>query len=143
MIEKIALPCWIALVDDRNLRIAGQDEIAMQRMRQPAFDGAACRYHRLSDHLPAEHPLPARLRAVAAKQVHLDRFEIENGNQVDQSLGHCSAFNFLVSPGRGKASNPESGADICEIPNSRYGRALECPLEGRKTLVSPICFAQL
>src|ERR1700692_2968386 len=80
------------LVDDRNLRIARQDEIAMQRMRQPALDGAACRYHRLSDHLPAEHPLPARLRAVAPKQIHLDRLEIENGNQVNPAFGHGSAF---------------------------------------------------
>jgi len=107
------------LVDDRNLRIARQDEIAMQRMGQAAFDGAACRHHRLSDHLPTEHPLPARLRAVAAKQVHLDRLEIENGNQVNQAFGHGSAFSFLVIPGRGEASNPESpdsGFALTRVP---------------------------
>src|ERR1700742_2196492 len=60
------------LVDDRDLRIAGQDEVAMDRMRQPSLDGAACCYHRLSDHLAAEYALPARLRAVAAEQVHLE-----------------------------------------------------------------------
>ena len=80
------------LVDDRDLRIAGQDEIAMDRMRQAALDGAACRDHGLPDHLAAEHPLPARLRAVAAEQVHLELFEIENGNQVDQAFGHGGAF---------------------------------------------------
>src|SRR5205823_14461849 len=80
------------LVDDRDLRIAGQDEIAMDRMRQPALDGAACRHHGLPDHLAAEHPLPARLRAAAPEQVHLELFEIENGNQVDQALGHGGAF---------------------------------------------------
>ena len=94
------------LVDDRNLRIAGQDEIAMQRMRQPAFDGAARRHHRLSDHLPAEHPLPARLRAVAAKQVHLDRLEIENGNQVNQAFGHRSAFVALRHSGARRSLEP-------------------------------------
>ena len=76
------------LVNNRNLRIAGQDEIAMQRMRQPALDGAARRHHRLSDHLSAEYPLPARLRAVAAEQVHLERLDIEDGDQVDDAFGH-------------------------------------------------------
>src|SRR5439155_7188703 len=70
------------LVDDRDLRIAGQDEIAMDRMRQAALDGAACRDHRLPNHLAAEHPLPTRLRTVASEQVHLELFEIEDGNQV-------------------------------------------------------------
>ena len=37
----------------------------------------------LSDHLSAEHALPAHIRAVTAKQVHLDLLEIE---QVDQVL---------------------------------------------------------
>src|SRR5882757_10291741 len=74
----LAVTQALDLVDDRDFGIAGQDEIAMQRMRQPAFDGAAGRYHRLSDHLAAEYPLPGRFRAVAAKQVHLDRFEIED-----------------------------------------------------------------
>src|ERR1700746_2960832 len=73
-------------------------------MRQPAVDGAARGHHGLSDHLPAEYPLPARLRAVAAKQVHLERFEVENGNEVDQSLGHRNTFSFLVMRGFGKAS---------------------------------------
>src|SRR6266403_1963325 len=92
----------------------------MQRMRQAAFDGAAGRHHGLSDHLPAEHPLPARLRTVTAKQVHLERLEIENRNQVNQAFGHGSAFNcssfrgeangsaLSRRPMTGSASNPES-----------------------------------
>jgi hypothetical protein len=60
----------------------------MDRVRQPALDGAAGRDHRLTDHLSAEHALPAGLRAVAAEQVHLERFEIEDGEQVDQAFGH-------------------------------------------------------
>src|SRR6201999_1359494 len=103
------------LVDDRNLRIARQDEKAMQRMRQPALDGAARRHHRLSDHLAAEHPLPARLRAVAAEHVHLERLEVENGNQVDQAFGHESAFGFALfrhSGARAKRTSPESIAPV-------------------------------
>ena len=87
------------LVNDRNLRIPRQNEIAVQRMRQPSFNRAASRHHRLSDHLTAEHPLPARLRAVAAEHVHLDRFEIEDRNEVDQSFGHSSAFGLWFGGG--------------------------------------------
>src|SRR5215831_10055464 len=76
------------LVDDRNLRVARQDEIAMDRMRQPPLDGAARRHHRLPDHLAAEHPLPARFRAAAAEQIYLERFEIEDADEVDQAFGH-------------------------------------------------------
>src|SRR5450631_4209857 len=65
-------------------------------MWQAAFDGAACRYHRLPNHLPAEHPLPACFRAVAAEQVHLERFEIEDRNQVNQAFGHCGAFDRML-----------------------------------------------
>ncbi|MGY4354676.1 hypothetical protein ACVW0J_001169 [Bradyrhizobium sp. i1.7.7] len=83
----LAVAQALDLVDDRDLRIARQDEIAMQRMRQPALDRAAGRNHRLPDHLAAEHPLPARLRAVAAEQIHLELFEVENRDQVDQAFG--------------------------------------------------------
>jgi hypothetical protein len=50
----------------------------MQGMREPSLDGALCRDQGLPDHLPAEHALPADLRAQAAKEVHLERFEIED-----------------------------------------------------------------
>jgi hypothetical protein len=43
----------------------------------PPVDGAAGRDQRLADHLAAEHALPARLRAAPAKQVYLERLEIE------------------------------------------------------------------
>jgi hypothetical protein len=80
-------------------------------MRQAALDGAAGCNHGLPNHLAAEHPLPARLRAVAAEQVHLELLEIENGNQVNQALGHDGgAFNFGVIPGRLEEANPESRA---------------------------------
>jgi hypothetical protein len=107
-------------------------------MRQPAFDGPTCRYHRLSDYLPAKHPLPARLRAVAAKHVHFDRFEIENGNQVDQAIGHWSALDVLVisseeANGSALSRRPmnysapirESGGNDREISALRQSRATE------------------
>ena len=54
-------------------------------MRLPlgqVVDGAAGRDQRLADDLAAEYPLPALLRRAAAKQVHLDRFEIEDGDEI-------------------------------------------------------------
>ena len=82
----------------------------MDRVRQPALDGAAGRDHRLPDHLAAEHPLPARLRAVAAEQVHLERLDIEDGNEVDQAFGHVAAFILSgVIPGHAKREPAISG----------------------------------
>src|SRR5262249_32754502 len=92
----LAVAQALNLVDDRNLWIARQDEIAMDGIGQPSLPGAAGRDHRLSDHLTAEYPLPARLRAVAAEQIHLERLEIEDGDQVDQAFGHWRAFSSLV-----------------------------------------------
>ena len=43
---------------------------------------------RLADHLAAEHALPADLRAAAAKQVLLELFEVEDGEQVGDGGGH-------------------------------------------------------
>ena len=61
----------------------------MQRMRREAFDGAHRRDQRLPDHLSAEHALPAILRREAAKQVHLELFEVEHiEHRFDGSFGH-------------------------------------------------------
>ena len=57
-------------------------------MRRAALDGAAGRDQRLADHLAAEHPLPAGLRATAAEQVHLERLEVEDGEEVLDGGGH-------------------------------------------------------
>ena len=65
----------------------------MERVRRPlrhAFDGAAGRDQRLADHLAAEHALPADLGRAAAKQIHLDRLEIENGEKILDGGGHAA-----------------------------------------------------
>jgi hypothetical protein len=90
MMEKIALPCWIAVT-------------------------------RL---------VPARLRAVAAEHVHLDRFEVENGEQVDQALGHQSLLGM-----KGSFPPCHSGLGASDHPGMTAG------VSG--TLVSQTCFAQL
>ena len=67
-------------------------------MREPALDRAAGRDQRLPDHLAAEHALPADLRRAPAKQVHLERFEVENFQELLDGGGHAAAF--VVSNGR-------------------------------------------
>jgi hypothetical protein len=57
-------------------------------MGRAALDRAAGRHQRLSDHLPAEHPLPADLRAAAAVEIGFKLFEIENGQQLINGFGH-------------------------------------------------------
>ncbi len=63
-------------------------------MRRPArhVDGAAGRDQRLADHLPAEDALPAGLRRAAAKQVHLELLEVEDGQQILEGGGHERLF---------------------------------------------------
>ena len=61
----------------------------MRRPRRHVLDGAAGGDQRLADHLAAEHPLPARLRRAAAKQVHLQRLEIENVEDFLNGGGHA------------------------------------------------------
>ena len=53
-----------------------------------AIDRAVGRDQRLADHLPAEHALPADLRAHAAKQIHLERFDVEDGEKLVESAAH-------------------------------------------------------
>jgi hypothetical protein len=52
----------------------------MHRVRRPAshIEGAAGRNQRLADHLAAENPLPADLRAAAAEQVYLELLEVQD-----------------------------------------------------------------
>ena len=77
-IETRTIAQTVDLIEDRHGRIARQHEIGMQRMRETiAVDGPLRRHQRLADDLPAEDALPTDLRAVAAKQVHLNGFEIK------------------------------------------------------------------
>ena len=45
------------------------------------------RHQGLAQHLPAEHALPGLLRAAAAKQVILERLQVQNGEEVLDGTG--------------------------------------------------------
>src|ERR1700680_1482842 len=86
--ETFAVADAVNIVDDRHLRVDGQQEISVQRMRWPAFDRAAGCDQRLADHLAAEDALPADLRAAAAKEIFFQRFEVENVEEILDGGGH-------------------------------------------------------
>ena len=88
--ETLAVADAVDVVDDRHLGIAGQQEIGVHGMRRPALDGAHRGDQRLADHLSAKDALPADLRRAAAEQVHLERLEIEDGEQILDGGGHGS-----------------------------------------------------
>jgi hypothetical protein len=57
-------------------------------MRRASFDGAGRGDEGLRDNQPAEHALPANLRAAPAKNIFLDPFEIENCQKLRDSVRH-------------------------------------------------------
>ena len=94
--EALAVAHALDVVDDRDLGIAGEQEIGVQRVRRAFLDvdGAAGRDQRLADHLAAEHPLPGDLRRAPAEQVHLELFEVED---FEEGLdGGHEAFRWRV-----------------------------------------------
>ena len=79
--EALAVADAVDVVDDRNLGVAAEQEVGVQRVRRPLgdiLDGAAGGNQRLADHLAAEYALPADLGAAPAEQVEIERFEIED-----------------------------------------------------------------
>jgi hypothetical protein len=86
--EMVAIADAIDFVNDRQFHIARPQKIRMQRMRHAAFDRARRRHQRLADHLSAEYAFAAEIARLAAKQVHFQRFEIEQCDEVLQRAIH-------------------------------------------------------
>jgi hypothetical protein len=59
-------------------------------VRNP-IDRAAGGNQRLANHLAAKNALPADLRRTASKQIYLDRFKIEDGEQILHGRSHRSS----------------------------------------------------
>ena len=81
--KALAVADAVDLVDDRNARIAGPEEIGVQRMRLAIrLDGAGRGDQRLAEHLAAENALPTIFRAATAEEVVLERLQVEDAEQV-------------------------------------------------------------
>ena len=80
--EAAAVADALDVVDDGPRGVAGEQEVAVQRVHRPAGVHRARRRHqRLAQHLAAEDALPAFVAAGAAEQVVLQRLEVEGGEE--------------------------------------------------------------
>ncbi|CAN1723545.1 protein of unknown function [Hyphomicrobium sp. 1Nfss2.1] len=81
--EAAAVADALDIVEDWTRGIAGEQEVAVQGVHQPAGLYGACRGHqRLPEHLPPEDTLPALYAARAEEEVVLDGFEVERPEEV-------------------------------------------------------------
>jgi hypothetical protein len=84
--EALAVAGAVDLVQDRNGRIAGADEVGMEGVAYAGLDRAVGGDERLRDDLSAEdasHPIVGRL---AAEEVDLDTLQIEQRDQVGDGI---------------------------------------------------------
>ena len=95
--EAAAVAHALDAVDDGPRQVAGLQEVGVQRM------GDAFGRHRahgcnqgLAERLAAEHPLPGLLRAAAAKQVILQRLQVQNGAKVLDGAGRLGPLGCMV-----------------------------------------------
>jgi hypothetical protein len=89
--EALPVPDPVHLVDDGVAHVAGPQEVGVERMRQALLDGAAPRDQRLADDLPAEDRLPADVARLAPEEVHLQRLQVKQPEQIVERgphLGH-------------------------------------------------------
>ena len=87
--EARSIPEAVDEVDDRRGEIAGEDEVTVKRvgLTRPV-DGPARGHERLREHLPAEHSTGSDVPVAAAIDVDLERFEIEEVEEIGERYGH-------------------------------------------------------
>ena len=92
--EAAAVAGAVDLVDHRDRRVAGMDEIGVDRMAGHALDRLVGRAQRLGDDVAAvdAHVILVGLGDMPAEQVHLQALDVE---QVDQLLDQLAAGNGL------------------------------------------------
>ena len=125
---KIARPCWIATTrrvgeaaavadavdveDDRDPRVAGPQEVRVQRVHVALVDRAARGDQRLRRHLAAEHPLAVLVGAQPAEQVHLELLEAP-ADRSARPARHpcCEATEWRRADSSEAAGHPKPSAD--------------------------------
>ena len=93
--EAAAVAHALDVVDNRPRGVARQQEVAVQRVGDPLRRHSAYGGHqRLAQHLPAKDALPAVLRAAAAKQVLLQRLQVQNGQKIVERAAGLGVGRF-------------------------------------------------
>ena len=82
--EALAVADSVDLVEDGDGGVARAQEVRVQRVHETVrlVDGPCRRDERLAGDLAAEHPLAVLVGGVAPEDVHLDRFEVEERDEV-------------------------------------------------------------
>jgi hypothetical protein len=83
----------IDLVQDRHGRIAGPEEVGMQRMDVPTglVHSATGGDKRLAGNLAAEDALPVLVGGAPPEDVDLQGLQVEQGDEIVER-SHCGAF---------------------------------------------------
>ncbi|MCY1559041.1 hypothetical protein D9M68_960340 [compost metagenome] len=90
--EAATIAHTVDLVDHRQRGIARAQEIAMQRMHMAIrLDCLAGRRHTLAEHLAAEQLAETQVLTDATKEVLLDGFQAQQGDQFVQYLTHAAS----------------------------------------------------
>ena len=102
--ERLAVADAVDGEDDRHARIAGTQEIAVQRMREQPRRGARRCDQRLRRHLPAEETAGPRLLVAAAEDVEIDVLEIEEIEEIVERIFHAYSSE-TIWPSRTSSRN--------------------------------------
>ncbi|OIQ64024.1 hypothetical protein GALL_544300 [mine drainage metagenome] len=100
--EGAAIADPLDLQQDRNLRIAGADEIGMQRVAVAALDRAIGRRQGLGHHLAAIDPATVGIGGVAPVHVELELLEVQNGQEF---VGLIHGQNLTCGMSRSRGSS--------------------------------------
>jgi len=102
----------VDLVEDRDGRVAGAQEVAVQRV-DPAFvDRAPGRHERLRGDLAPEDALALLVGLDPAEDVDLDGLEVQEVHQEVQGLAHGAMLAVLRVPRRDRASAGSFGRPV-------------------------------
>ena len=95
--ERAAVPQAVDLVEHGHLRVAGPQEVAVQRVDRPRrVDGPGRRHQGLPGHLAAEDPLAVLVGELPSEDVDLDGLEVEE--PTSSSTACCDTAERLRSP---------------------------------------------
>ena len=86
--ERPAVADPVDLVEDGDGRVAGPQEVRVQRVDPAVLDRAPGRHQRLPGHLAAEHPLALLVGLDAPEDVDLNGFEVEQVDEEVQGRAH-------------------------------------------------------
>jgi hypothetical protein len=71
-------------------RVAGSEEVAVQRVHPTSIDGPSCGHEGLGGDLAPEDALACLVEMRTAECVHLDDLEIEERDKVGEGFSHLA-----------------------------------------------------